>query len=29
LESFEIGSVPPAHKRPLVHRVITKSGEKN
>ncbi len=29
LESFEIGSVPPTHKRPLVHRVITKSGEKN
>jgi pyrimidine-nucleoside phosphorylase len=29
LESFEIGDVPPKHKRPLVHRVITKSGEKN
>src|SRR5246500_332866 len=28
LESFEIGSAPPKHKRPLVHRVITKSGEK-
>jgi pyrimidine-nucleoside phosphorylase len=28
-DSFEIGSVPPTHKRPLVHRVITKSGEKN
>jgi pyrimidine-nucleoside phosphorylase len=29
LESFEIGSAPPKHKRPLVHRVITKSGEKS
>ena len=29
LESFEIGDTPPIHKRPLVHRVITKSGEKN
>jgi pyrimidine-nucleoside phosphorylase len=29
LESFEIGSAPPIHRRPLVHRVITKSGEKN
>jgi pyrimidine-nucleoside phosphorylase len=29
LESFEIGDAPPKHKRPLVHRVITKSGEKN
>ncbi|MGC2197803.1 MAG: thymidine phosphorylase [Terriglobales bacterium] len=28
-ESFEIGSAPPTHKRPLVHRIITKSGEKN
>jgi pyrimidine-nucleoside phosphorylase len=28
-ESFRVGDVPPAHKRPLVHRVITKSGEKN
>lgn len=28
-ESFEIGDAPPKHKRPLVHRVITKSGEKN
>jgi pyrimidine-nucleoside phosphorylase len=29
LESFEIGSTPPTRGRPLVHRVITKSGEKN
>lgn len=29
LESYEIGDAPPNHKRPLVHRVITKSGEKN
>ena len=29
LESFEIGDTPPDQKRPLVHRVITKSGEKN
>jgi pyrimidine-nucleoside phosphorylase len=29
LESFEIGSAPPTQRRPLVHRVITKSGEKN
>jgi pyrimidine-nucleoside phosphorylase len=29
LDSFEIGSAPPTHKRPLVHRVITKSGEKS
>lgn len=28
-ESYEIGDAPPARKRPLVHRVITKSGEKN
>jgi pyrimidine-nucleoside phosphorylase len=29
LESFEIGDAPPKHKPPLLHRVITKSGEKN
>ena len=29
LQSFEIGDAPPTHKRPLVHRIITKSGEKN
>jgi pyrimidine-nucleoside phosphorylase len=29
LESFEIGDAPPKPQRPLVHRVITKSGEKN
>ena len=29
LGSFAIGNVAPAEKRPLVHRVITKSGEKN
>jgi pyrimidine-nucleoside phosphorylase len=29
LESFAIGSAPPRQKRPLVHRVITKSGEKS
>jgi pyrimidine-nucleoside phosphorylase len=29
LESFEIGDAPSKNKRPLVHRVITKSGEKN
>jgi pyrimidine-nucleoside phosphorylase len=28
-ESFQIGHAAPAAKRPLVHRVITKSGEKN
>jgi pyrimidine-nucleoside phosphorylase len=28
LESFTIGDAPPARKRPLVHRVISKSGEK-
>jgi thymidine phosphorylase len=28
-ESFEIGDTPPQHQRPLIHRVITKSGEKN
>jgi pyrimidine-nucleoside phosphorylase len=28
LESYQIGDAPP-HKRPLVHRVITKSGEKH
>jgi pyrimidine-nucleoside phosphorylase len=28
-ESFQIGETPPADRRPLVHRVITKSGEKN
>jgi thymidine phosphorylase len=28
LESFTIGEAPPARKRPLVHRVISKSGEK-
>jgi len=28
-ESFQIGDAPPTHRRPLVHRVITKSGEKN
>jgi len=28
-ESYQIGDAPPAHTRPLVHRVITKSGEKN
>lgn len=28
-ESFRVGDIPPAHKRPLVHRVITKSGEQN
>jgi pyrimidine-nucleoside phosphorylase len=27
--SFQIGDAPPTHKRPLVQRVITKSGEKN
>jgi pyrimidine-nucleoside phosphorylase len=27
--SFEIGAAPPAHPRPLVHRVISKSGEKD
>ncbi len=29
LESFEIGPAPAATKRPLVHRVISKSAEKN
>jgi thymidine phosphorylase len=29
LESFEIGDSAPTRKRPLVHRVISKSGEKN
>jgi len=29
LESFEIKDAPPTQNRPLVHRVITKSGEKN
>jgi len=29
LESFEIGEAPPATKRPLVHRVISKFAEKN
>jgi len=29
LGSFAIGDAAPAQKRPLVHRVITKSGEKN
>jgi thymidine phosphorylase len=28
-KSFEVGDAPPTHQRPLVHRVITKSGEKN
>jgi len=28
-ESFQIGDAPPTDRRPLVHRVITKSGEKN
>jgi len=28
-ESYQIGDAPPAATRPLVHRVITKSGEKN
>jgi pyrimidine-nucleoside phosphorylase/thymidine phosphorylase len=28
-ESFRIGPAPPPEARPLVHRVITKSGEKN
>jgi pyrimidine-nucleoside phosphorylase len=28
-KSFQIGDAPPTHKRPLVHRIITKSGEKN
>jgi len=27
-ESHQIGDAPPAHTRPLVHRVITKSGGK-
>lgn len=29
LDSFAIGEAPPSQKRPLVHRVITASGEKN
>jgi pyrimidine-nucleoside phosphorylase len=29
LESFAIAESPPSQKRPLVHRVITASGEKN
>jgi thymidine phosphorylase len=29
LESFEISAAAPTQKRPLVHRVITKSGEAN
>jgi pyrimidine-nucleoside phosphorylase len=29
LGSFAIGDAPPVQKRPLVHRVITRSGEKN
>ena len=29
LESFQISATAPAQKRPLVHRVITKSGERN
>jgi pyrimidine-nucleoside phosphorylase len=29
LGSFAVGDAPSAQKRPLVHRVITKSGEKN
>jgi pyrimidine-nucleoside phosphorylase len=29
LGSFAIGDAAPAQKRPLIHRVITKSGEKN
>ena len=29
LESFEIADAPPKRKRPLVHRIISKSGEKN
>jgi pyrimidine-nucleoside phosphorylase len=29
LESFAIGDTPSQHQRPLVHRVITKSAEKN
>jgi thymidine phosphorylase len=29
LESFQIGDAPPSEARPLVHRVITKSGENN
>ena len=29
LESFAIADAPPSQKRPLVHRVITASGEKN
>ncbi len=29
LDSFQIGDQPPMERRPLVHRVITKSGEKN
>jgi thymidine phosphorylase len=28
LESFTIGDQAPSRKRPLVHRVISKSGEK-
>jgi pyrimidine-nucleoside phosphorylase len=28
-ETYQIGDAPPAATRPLVHRVITKSGEKN
>jgi pyrimidine-nucleoside phosphorylase len=28
-DSYTIGDAPPAQRRPLVHRVITKSGEKN
>jgi pyrimidine-nucleoside phosphorylase len=28
-QSFHLGDAPPSHKRPLIHRVITKSGEKN
>jgi pyrimidine-nucleoside phosphorylase len=27
-DSYQIADTPPAHPRPLVHRVITKSGEK-
>jgi pyrimidine-nucleoside phosphorylase/thymidine phosphorylase len=29
LGSFAVGDAAPAQKRPLIHRVITKSGEKN
>jgi thymidine phosphorylase len=27
--SFQVGEAPPAKLRPLIHRVIAKSGEKN